>query len=170
MATMKEFLEENKGIELLTEHQGTVHEDDGTEMDKWKCVLKFAGRSMEFTYRMGLGHRKNTRPDRFYLNGGFSKAEIERGWYKDRVLREMYLRYWKPVAPILEDVLDSLASDSSTYDTSRNFKDWASEFGYSDDSIKADKIYRLCGDQAKELRFVLGAAPYEKLLYEVERL
>lgn len=53
------------------------------------------------------------------------------------------------------DVLGSLFLDAAGYDNSRDFSDWANEYGMSDDSISAratyDEVARLAGRLARLL-------------------
>ncbi len=72
--------------------------------------------------------------------------------------------------PQLEQVLDSLASDASGYDNARSFEEWASEYGYDEDSRKAEKIYQAISEQVKQLRILLGHSAYQTLLYDMERM
>jgi hypothetical protein len=71
--------------------------------------------------------------------------------------------------PELSSVLDSLASDASTYENTRDFEDWCSEFGYDTDSRKAEATWRAVQDQSNRLRKVLGSLTYESLLWNTER-
>lgn len=65
--------------------------------------------------------------------------------------------------PTCDDVLASLCSDAAGYDGARTFEDWCSEYGYDTDSRKAEAIYRAVGEQAKALRYLLGA-DYERIV------
>jgi hypothetical protein len=76
----------------------------------------------------------------------------------------------KGAEPRLEEVLDCLASDACGIDNARNFKEWASEYGYSTDNRKAEKTYNTCKTQRDELERLLGPSLYAALLYETERL
>jgi hypothetical protein len=71
--------------------------------------------------------------------------------------------------PEVEDVLDCLASDSSSVENAKGFEDWAREFGYDTDSRKAEKTYDACQDQAVKLCKFLGRELYEELLWKTER-
>ena len=73
-------------------------------------------------------------------------------------------------APKAADILDCLASDAASYDNARSFEDWASEFGYDEDSRKAERIFKACGKQAIKLKRFLGEPAYERLLWDTERL
>lgn len=58
--------------------------------------------------------------------------------------------------PTAEDVLASMMLDASSYENARDFSDWASDFGYDEDSRKAENIYKACGVIARKLRQFLG--------------
>lgn len=71
-------------------------------------------------------------------------------------------------APLLADVLDTLASDAASVAESA-FADWAHDIGLSDDSIKARKTYVAIAKQAEGLLRMFGYEAYNELLYGVER-
>lgn len=56
----------------------------------------------------------------------------------------------RPVKPTEAAVLESLMMDAQAAES--NFVDWCSEFGYSDDSIRAFNMYRACLETAVMLR------------------
>lgn len=64
--------------------------------------------------------------------------------------------------PEIRAVLECIQLDS--YSLQENFYDWCMNFGYSDDSIRAEKIYKACEDQAAELTELLGAELFEQFL------
>jgi hypothetical protein len=73
--------------------------------------------------------------------------------------------------PTAADILNCLASDASSIENAGSFEDWASEFGYSPDSRKAEKTYNICRKQAEQLSRLLGnTTAYETLLWNTERL
>lgn len=72
--------------------------------------------------------------------------------------------------PEVAEVLDCLASDAAGIENARDFSDWCSEYGYSDDSRKAERIFKVCKEQARQLRRWLGDGPYDDLLWNTERL
>jgi hypothetical protein len=128
-------------------------DDDGWVHDAYRLRLEFDDRTNgkrttpEFSYRMGVGHRKARV-------GRWATQEM-------KALKE----------PPLPDVLDSLISDASCYDNARDFADFANDLGYDSDSIKAEALYRACGEVLRWLTtFVGGRAELEKLMYETERL
>ncbi len=71
--------------------------------------------------------------------------------------------------PNVADVLDCLASDSSSADQS-DFESWCGDLGYDQDSRKAEKTYKACQHAAQRLKNFLGADLYEQLLYSTERM
>jgi len=70
--------------------------------------------------------------------------------------------------PTIVEILDALSSDTQELD-GQGFEDWASSYGYEEDSRKAYKIWEMCLKEAQDLRSLLG---YEGVreLYECERL
>lgn len=67
--------------------------------------------------------------------------------------------------PIVEMVLESLASDSCTYDNSRSYEDWLRETG-GDDGLDERATYVAAKTTADKLKHLLGEW-YDTLLYEV---
>ena len=72
--------------------------------------------------------------------------------------------------PTAADVLNCLASDSSSVENARSFEDWASDLGYDTDSRKAEKIFKVCEKQAERLKKFLGEDLYKILLWDTEGL
>ena len=72
--------------------------------------------------------------------------------------------------PTAADVLNCLASDSSSVENARSFEDWASDLGFDPDSRKAEKIFKVCEKQAERLKKFLGEDLYKILLWDVEGL
>jgi hypothetical protein len=72
--------------------------------------------------------------------------------------------------PKVDDVLNSLALDSSGIENARSFEDWASDYGYDTDSRKAAQTYKVYQQQAAKLKKFLGKDTYNQLLFDVEPL
>jgi hypothetical protein len=72
--------------------------------------------------------------------------------------------------PQLDEVLDCLASDAAGVENANNFEDWCAEYGFDEDSRKAEKIYLAALDQAEALKNFLGSDAYNELLWDMERL
>lgn len=66
--------------------------------------------------------------------------------------------------PELQEVLDCLASDCGTVESSRDFTEWANDLGYEVDSRSAEKIYRTVLKQARRLKAFLGEDFYRSLI------
>lgn len=77
--------------------------------------------------------------------------------------------YWQGVGikkdPQIETVMDNLLSNTLVDRIA--FEDWVSEYGYSSDSRKAERIYKACVKQTKAVKRLLGN-DYEQFL-ESER-
>jgi len=71
--------------------------------------------------------------------------------------------------PTAADVLDCLAMDAAGVENAKDFEDWASEYGYDTDSRKAERTYKICQQQAADLKEFLGDEAYQSLLWDTER-
>lgn len=71
--------------------------------------------------------------------------------------------------PEVADILDCVAMDSVSVENARNFSEWTSEFGYSEDDSQAKRTYEVCQRQAEKLRKFIGKG-YSNLLFKTERL
>jgi hypothetical protein len=71
--------------------------------------------------------------------------------------------------PEAAEVLDSLASDASSFENAAGFEDWASEFGYDTDSRKAERVWDQTEAQTLSLRRFLGDK-YEAYVWHTGRL
>jgi hypothetical protein len=69
--------------------------------------------------------------------------------------------------PSAADVLSSLVSDAAGYENAQDFSDWASEYGYDDDSRRAYAIYEIVAAQTDKLRAFLGDE-YDAYLWETD--
>lgn len=65
--------------------------------------------------------------------------------------------------PAAEDVLVSVLMDIQNID-GQNFSDWASDLGYSDDSIKALNIYKACLKENEDMKAWLGQEKYNEFI------
>lgn len=100
----------------------------------WECALKRGAHSYSFPYTKGSGHCHAYRnPIRF------SDGRKDEYATKEAIRRECETGHKVP-PPTLVEVCYSLFMDA--YDGS--FEDWCSEFGFSDDSIRAKAMYEEC--------------------------
>ena len=154
--TIKDWLRDHPVTLVVLAGPYESVDDDGWKHDAYRLRLSWNGENgkavrttPEFSYRMGIGHRK---PGRFDYRTGTKPPVAQK-------------------EPPLPDVLDSLIIDASCYDNARGFADFAGDLGYDTDSRKAEAIYRACGEVLVWLeQFVGGRAEMEKLMYETERL
>jgi len=70
--------------------------------------------------------------------------------------------------PSTEEVLDTLAMDSSGYENAQDVDDWMSEYGETD-YMRGRRIYKDVEKQAQKLVQFLGEGRYKVLLWEMER-
>jgi hypothetical protein len=64
--------------------------------------------------------------------------------------------------PTIGTVLSCLRSDAGAYNLS--FEEWCSEYGYDDDSRKAERTYNACRDTAADLENLLGPGGFDALM------
>lgn len=120
----------------------------------WSMTIECQGRKLETPfYQSALTSKAMQDKNRPSDARGDNWATI-RLWEK-RAMRPM---------PTLEDVLSCLLMDASGYDNSRNFEDWASEYGYDTDSRTAERTYQTVAEQSKALRHLLGNDRYNEYL------
>jgi hypothetical protein len=72
--------------------------------------------------------------------------------------------------PTLADVLNSVALDSAGFENAGDFREWAGEYGYDSDSIKALKTFKQVKRQAEKAKALLGDDAYRELLWQCEQL
>lgn len=111
----------------------------------WRVTLKHNGRNVISTdYSAGCGHcpsyqqRATTDSQRAVLN------ECERGKVYKFSNRKYPARhgYWEEINPDPADVIYSLLMDSEAINYI--FEEWAGNFGYSEDSREAERLYNEC--------------------------
>lgn len=184
--TIHEFIEKH-GLSMTAEpRNNNPNMDSNTEMDHWLCGLRRPGMTAPkdafwVPFSQGIGHRRwKVNPSRVldwtdhdrkrfgYKPGG----PVSHLFLSQRTLwaEQVAAALIEPAPPRLADVLDCLASDANGYDNSRNFEDWASDYGYDTDSRKAEATYRIVAEQAKGLRYFLGDNAYRELIEDVDRL
>lgn len=115
---------------------------------------------MNTSYSQGVGHHiapKQISPSGMVL-GHYSQVTIPygRATYDQRIRLENSV----PSTPTMANVLYSLLTDAQTTE-GYSFSEWCYSFGYSDDSIQAQKIYLACGETAGKIR------PYMSELAEI---
>lgn len=161
--------------------QSSSRNADGAKMLNWRVVLtsKVDGRKRLATdYSQGIAHipgyRHNLRNVLYYeeLRNAWNDA-CENGRYPvDPIIEhrhEQGTRYdvravlsYKPLpSPSLEEVLYSLVMEAPARDTT--FEEFCDEYGYSDDSRKAEAMYNACVDIGRKLVRLIGADALARL-------
>lgn len=126
---------------------------------EYTCQLSNARRQIVWTgeYRLGVGHVKSKpRPFLTQEEQGIADA-LNRGGGKWLCRLEMVadvaakLAKTQKVMPHLNDVCHSLLMDGAAFFDGQRFEDWAADFGYSDDSIKAKETFETCDRIGRDL-------------------
>lgn len=137
----------------------------------WRITLSVNRATLTTDYMQGIAHlpdyNKITNP-RLVFAHEYLRRCAETGTYM-RILGgrvyESIMSFAKPIAipaPELRDVLYSLALDSEVLEYP-TFEEWASSYGYDEDSRAAEKTYRACLDIALNLRAMIGDANLTRL-------
>jgi hypothetical protein len=137
----------------------------GWMRDKWSVTIECNGKSYTDFYYMGLGHRtlcfgitQERGSYRYYSQGKgvWAKNDVE-ACEKGMLLvpkskDKEYPKAWEIVYSWLGDAQCDMS-----------FEEWANEFGYSDDSIKARDIYMHFQRIRSALRSIFGDATIAEL-------
>lgn len=134
-----------KEFDYKVRHIGIINNafGDATNlMDNWLVSIN----GHEFNYFTGLGHRK--------LNNFTVRHS---GYTLNKIIRSKDVgiinKYTTAVNPSIDDVLYSLCIDSDA--ANYNLHDWCDNFGYNADSIKANKVYTDCLNNAEKFQKAL---------------
>lgn len=144
------------------------------EKDKslnWSVTLEKGRDKLTTDYMQGIGHvpgRRDLPRTMYYedLRNEYDNVsetgkypvdpiQVHKHEHGTRLdVRPFYKREVLP-APDVLDILYSLIADSSAAD--QTFEDWCADYGYDEDSRKAEATYRACVDIGVRLRRLLGA-------------
>lgn len=128
-------------------------------------------------YRLGVGHvnHKKTLPGFTPSFTAGMQGNVLDAWRAGKTLRKtaeimqaqadlaaLFAKSQK-VTPQLNDVCHSLLSDGSAYFDGQRFEDWASDLGYSSDSIKAKETFEACDKIGRDLSRALSRDDLEGL-------
>lgn len=134
----------------------------------WKVALTVKGRTVipATDYSAGCAHCPAYRAKQFKIPSD-RRAAIRFECEEGKTAKVFYLasQHFAPGAPILpstRDVLSSFLLDAGALDYA-SFAEWASEYGYDSDSIKAREAYDYCLTTALALRAALGNDTLEEL-------
>jgi len=128
----------------------------------WLITLTNGKQSAQFPYSQGMGHIKGYHQSH---KTAYDKRQAEVCYRLTCETGKLYrpsisgdFPAWATgtqPAPDLLDVLYCLVMDASVRHTA-TYEEWASNYGYDEDSRKGEAIYRACQKQTTDLLRVLG--------------
>lgn len=110
-------------------------------------------------YQMGIGHSPAYKKCKNDWCGRYAVDEV------NEITREAEsgkTRMLKEILPEAVDFFYCIVSDCDVVNYS-SFEDWASNFGYEEDSRKAEKIYNECLKTSLKFKSAIGFEGLEKL-------
>ena len=144
MKTLSKIL--NKEFDFVVNYLGLFLTDNLHLQDKYIVIIE----GQDFEYSCGIGHRIEL--DRFRKKA-FQKI-MNKNPQKNKANLLMYIDELKKVSkpkPLnIDDILYSLILDSQF--SNETFDDFCDNFGYNNDSIKANEIYRACQKNSKKVK------------------
>lgn len=153
----------------------------------WRVTLARGGRVLSTDYMQGIGHvpgyyhgpltipgtsyrwpeavtlrleQEHAANSGKYPVFGKQKRAVKPDDYKPLARHDIGLATLPP--PLLRDVLYCLVSDADVLNY-EGFEDWASNYGYEEDSRKAERIYRDCCAFALKLQSLIGRKALDEL-------
>lgn len=124
----------------------------------WKVSIQ----GETFEYHQGLGLQQSTKNLKTYGSINFGDAEkIKWALCGKRYITAGGMPSLKPKTPEITDVIYCLLSDSDAIEY--NFTEWANDFGYDTDSIKAEKVYQACVETGRKLNRIFSPKDLESL-------
>jgi hypothetical protein len=136
----------NKDFDFTFNHLGLFVTDELHLTDKYVVIIE----GQDFEYSQGIGFRVEL--DRFkkeafqkLMNKNPQKTKSNLLFYAEEIKKVS-----KPKPLDIDDILYSLILDSQA--GNETFDDFCDNFGYDNDSIKANDIYRACQKNAKKVR------------------
>ena len=131
----------------------------------WKVTLVKDGRDiLTIDYSAGCGHCPSYKQmARWTLD--YTRLivfETEHGKAAHCPNGFSFIKGGKPIMPKPMDVIHSLMTDCDVLDYG-TFEQWARNFGYDEDSRKAESIYRACLETALQIRSGLGETAMREL-------
>lgn len=144
MKTLSKIL--NKEFDFVVNHLGLFLTDDLHLHDKFIVIIE----GQDFKYSCGIGHRIEI--DRFKKEA-FQKL-MNKNPQKNKANLYLYIdelkKVSKPKKLNIDDVLYSLILDAQS--GTESFEDFLDNFGYNEDSVKHNEIYKLCQKNGKKVK------------------
>lgn len=126
---------------------------DDWNCDAWSVTFKNKDKAFSTEYYTGLGHRQIKKSA--FFDSSIKWRKVDTMQYEPICNKDsMYYINWAkqnliPVKPPAAGVLHSLCMDSQAL--AMSFDDWANEYGYDSDSLKALNTYQACCKIAKDM-------------------
>ena len=144
MKTLSKILD--KEFDFQVNHLGLFVNEDLHICDKYIVIIN----EQDFEYSRGIGYRtelSHYERDKFkkVMNRNPQKTKSNLLLYVDELKKVS-----KPKPLNIDDVLYSLVLDTQL--SRETFDDFCDDLGYSNDSIKANDIYKACQKNGKKLR------------------
>ena len=121
-------------LPIVVTYVGKTTDENKWEHYLWNVNIKTASGFWTFPYRCGLGHVEKKRGAMPMPNPPYKKGTI--------AYSEWFERNYQPKKPSNSDIMYSIMMDSEA--GAMSFNDWCSNYDYSNDSMKAFKIYQTC--------------------------
>ena len=133
----------NNSITMEAKHIASI--EDGWKHDLWQVTFRKGTSEFKTEFKTGIGHR-NLRDGAMPWAIKASKNSVAYAeWEKANMV---------PASPIEADVLYCLITDSEA--SGMSFNDWCSNYGHSNDSIKAFNTYQKCCEIGNKLTSLFG--------------
>ena len=146
MKTLSTIL--GKEFEFSTTHVGTFLTDELWVHDKWIVVIE----GQDFEYSTGIGHRE--AKSTFRLDKEAFQKIKNKTPKKEKANLLLYIDELKscskPKKLNIDDVLYSLILDAQS--GTESFEDFCDNFGYNEDSVKHNEIYKSCQKNGKKVK------------------
>lgn len=175
--TMQEFIKEH---ELTMEAQPVPTNPNMSDMVKdsqhYVCSISGPGTPLDTFYSVGPGIVDSWLRETLPKGHVWLDAPCSVDGHTYRTTQPGVSSFGNKIKPSdyrpdLKYLLDCLASDAASVENARNFEEWAGELGYEFDSRSVKHTFRICEQQTRDLRHLLGSRQiFETLLWEVERL
>lgn len=129
----------------------------------WKITIGKGSAQIETDYFQGIWHLPGYRfADKSASYAEYIRRVVESGKYSRTKAAEDLDPVWFIPAPLLRDVLHALTLDADAIDYP-TYEEWASNFGFDEDSRKGEAIYRQCLQIGLQLRAMIGDSDLAKL-------
>ena len=146
MKTLSTIL--NKEFDFIVNHLGLFLSDDWHIHDKYIVIIE----GQDFEYSAGIGHRE--AKSTFRLDKEAFQKIKNKTPKKEKANLLLYIDELKscskPKKLNIDDVLYSLILDAQS--GTESFEDFCDNFGYNEDSIKHNEIYKSCQKNGKKVK------------------